>query len=355
MRRSHKLGFTLIELLVVIAIIAILIALLLPAVQQAREAARRSQCKNNLKQIGLALHNYHDAHNIFPRGNFQKAVTSGSACGDNGWSYKGLSAQVMLLPYLEQSAVYNDFDLERNLLESTNPTAKQAVITTFLCPSDPIFIPNGTGWNAGPGNNYVLSCGPSVFWFQNGCVWPEPTVNNEDDQVGIFNYRVNVRMRDITDGLSNVIAASEHIKGNNDSTIAGYEEGNTIKGGQKPGGSPNSFLTKAQIDAWLADCEAKIATYEPRGSTGANWAHGLHGQSIFNTLANPNSNFGSCVGCWWCGTNDFAGLFTARSRHTGGVNALMADGSVHFINDNIDNGTWQMLGARNDGGVVSEF
>ncbi|QDT65393.1 DUF1559 domain-containing protein [Calycomorphotria hydatis] len=353
--RQSKFGFTLIELLVVIAIIAILIALLLPAVQQAREAARRSQCKNNLKQLGLALHNYHDAHNIFPRGNFEKANTN---CGYGGYSYTGISAHTMLLPYVEQTAVYNEFDFNQAFDQSPNRDAKTARITTFLCPSDLDRIPNGTSRNLGPGNNYVLSGGANIWWFTNGCGYPDPTPAQIDHQNGMFNYRVNVRMRDVTDGTSNVIAASEHIKGNGLGwTAADYEEGSTIRGAAKPGGTPNSFLSQAQINAWLSVCETRSSAGSngPRGDTGANWASGNLGQTIFNTLANPNTEFGTCITCASCNASDGQGFFSARSRHIGGVNVLMADGSSHFISDNIDNGTWQMLGARNDGGVVGEF
>ncbi len=354
-RRFVLSGFTLIELLVVIAIIAILVALLLPAVQQAREAARRSACKNNLKQLGLALHNYHDVHSIFPRGNFEMAgVTDGR--GNRSW--RGFSAQALLLPFVEQSAVYDRFDFNYDVAEGTisaNNTHRQAVIPVFHCPSDTNRIPNASGFDRGPGNNYAMSAGPSVYWFAPALTpYPPTSLPNLTDQVGMFNYRRSVRMRDLTDGISNVIAASEIIKGDGDNTV--YNLGDVQRGVPKPAGFPNTFASENLINQWGAAATTAIGgSVTARGDIGANWARGDIGQTLFNTLANPNFRHPNLLDCDTCGAGTGHGLMPARSRHTGGVQVVLADGSVKFISDNISNLTWQRLGGISDGYIIGEF
>jgi len=360
----RRRAFTLIELLVVIAIIAVLIALLLPAVQQAREAARRSQCKNSLKQLGLAMHNYHDTHSAFPRGNFEMTSVSN---GYGNYSYVAFSAQAMLLPYLDQAPLYNQFNFMISLNSSPNSTLKQTVIPTFLCPSDIRGrIPNGGGYNTGPGNSYVVCGGPSAFWFGKLPADPSDATSSaslaatNQYQVGMFNFRKTVRMGDIIDGTSNVIAASEQIMGSgvNSTTSQTLDVGDIIRG-VGTAGAASSFPTQSTLNAWGAAALAKkqSGTLSPaaRGDTGSNWAYGNVGLTVFNTLTSPNSQYPNCVSCSSCGTNDGVGLFPARSRHTGGVNVLMADGSVRFIGNSINNPTWQYLGAIADGNTVGEF
>lgn len=180
-------GFTLIELLVVIAIIAILIALLLPAVQMAREAARRTQCRNNLKQLGLALHNYHDTHTTFPPGliaandNFRDGMHSGLA---------------MLLPQLEQSAVYNQLDFNVSWRDPVNAAATSAHISAFRCPSSIGGLPQNGGFDL-PVTDYVFSKGTRAWLCLNG------------ETSGMFDINSRVRARDVTDGLSNTFAMGE--------------------------------------------------------------------------------------------------------------------------------------------------
>ena len=346
-------AFTLIELLVVIAIIAILVALLLPAVQQSREAARRANCKSNLKQLGLALHNYHDVHRIFPRGNFENASTTD---GQGNRSFFGFSAHAMLLPFLEQGAIYDLLNFDTHTSATANSSAKQNRLSVFLCPSDTNRISNGAGSSSGPGNNYVWSAGPSLFWFPPTPVgsYPPTSISNLSDQVGMFNYRRNVRMRDVTDGLSNTIAGSEQILGDGNNT--GYSLGDLQRGVPKPSDAPDSFLTEAQILAWGQAAQAAVGgSVAERGNTGADWIRGELGQTLFNTLANPNFQYPNCIGCNTCASNNELGLFAARSRHKGGVQVVMGDGAVRFISDSINNSTWQFLGAPADGNVLGEF
>lgn len=346
MRKRH--GFTLIELLVVIAIIAILIALLLPAVQQAREAARRSACKNNLKQFGLAIHNYHDVYNMFPRANFETRST-----GDN--SYWGWSAHSMLLPYFEQANITGDLDFSLAVNESGAGTPNWQMITrripVFLCPSD-----QGPSDPRGGGNSYVMSAGPTLYWGHSGALRGGVPLS---EQVGVFNFRARVRIGDITDGTSNTIAASEQIasgSGSPDSKLAeswGPSDFSTIN---------LSFPTQTQMQALGTACKALSDAASATGSvhrrSGSlkeqiHWALGIGGQTVFNTVYNPNSPFPNCVACSGCWSTDNIGVYTARSRHTGGVHVLMADGAVRFVSDNVDNTTWQRLGGRSDGQIAS--
>ena len=351
---SSRRGFTLIELLVVIAIIAILIALLLPAVQQAREAARRSTCKNNLKQLGIAMHNYHETHSIFPRANFERQEST--TYGYGGYSYFAFSAQAMMLPFLDQAPLYNQFNFSLAPNQSTNNTVKQAVIPAFLCPSDTRNISNGGGYNYGPGNSYAVCAGPSLYWFAYAPSGTTPT--NLQHQVGMFNYRKAVRLRDLTDGASNTIAASEIMMGDGNNDASQIGEGDTVRGVSR-GSIASSYPTLADIKTWGSACLAKKsslpASPAPRGDTGSNWAYGNIGSSVFNTLTNPNSEYPNCVSCVTCGTNDSPGLFAARSRHTGGVHVLLGDGSTRFVSENIDNATWRNLGGVADGQVIGEF
>ncbi len=358
---APRRGFTLIELLVVIAIIAVLIALLLPAVQQAREAARRSQCKNNLKQLGLALHNYHETHSAFPRGNFEKIPSKADDYGNGHWSYKAHSAQVMLLPFLDLGTIYNQMNFNLNAIEGVNLTLSRTRIPAFLCPSDVLYVPYPTGgiFDQGPGNNYAFSAGPSVYWFPTSPANSATAPASLQHQVGAFNYRKLVRLSDVTDGASNSIAAAENLVGDG-SMAADPNRALAIYRGVGLGGAPVSMPTDAQVAAWsavalAAKAGAASAANVPRGNLGANWMFGNIGDSIFNTITTPNSPVPTCISCGPCSTNDGQGLFPARSRHSGSVNVLMLDGAVRTISDNIHGTTWRNLGSIADGQVVGEY
>jgi prepilin-type N-terminal cleavage/methylation domain-containing protein/prepilin-type processing-associated H-X9-DG protein len=325
-------GFTLIELLVVIAIIAILIALLLPAVQQAREAARRSTCRNNLKQLGLALHNYHDNFNMFPLAIAPSVRDSSSGT----YAWRGFSAQTAMLPYMDQAPLYNQLNFNLMFNEAPNDSvALRQRIPGFLCPSDQIYIGNPND----PGNNYVLSAGPSVFW----SVPPA-------DKVGLMKYYANVRIGDVTDGTSNTIAASESTTGRG----GVFDVKRALVRAQAfPSGFPNSFATQAQLATYGTQC--LTGTGNVHTHTRSQWMNGIGGQTIFNTLNPPNSPNPDCHPCPGCGWYDSAGVWTARSQHTGGVHVMMADGSVKFVSENVDITNWQRTGAISDGTTVTEL
>lgn len=345
-RRRHP-GFTLIELLVVIAIIATLIALLLPAVQQAREAARRTQCRNNLKQLGLALHNYHDSHNIFPPGTVNGRTLTGANGPDNpnGANGAGPSAAdggraiggpwiAFLLPYIDQTAHYTGFSqivAERpevvdwfgnGTYFNVGITVGRVHLPAMLCPTHPFrkeLFGNGTGMEDLARGNYAASYGKGRY----GQIYStNPTVG------GLFGTNSNYKMRDLTDGSSNTIALSE------------------LK--------YRAFRRKND--------NQDLPTVDTRGTA----FYGVMGANIFSTLNGPNSAVPD--GIWGCRTGPSEGMpcvqvgspyselhAAARSYHTGGVHATMGDGSVRFFSDNIDLSIWQALGTRSGGEVVGDF
>jgi prepilin-type N-terminal cleavage/methylation domain-containing protein len=339
--RRRKRGFTLIELLVVIAIIAVLIALLLPAVQQAREAARRTQCKNHLKQFGLALHNYHDTFLMFPRSQL------GGVTGSADW--RGHSAHVMILPYIDQAPLYNSYNMNVWAWwdNSKGPhmvnagLAGMQKVPPFRCPSD------GTNLPGFPGTNYVVCEGANAGMFNDGVSGG----TTPQKQNGIFNIQVPVAIAAINDGTSNVIMASEQILsggGAKTELVVSLRQAVAI-----PSGWTGDFMTRAQLDDWGTRCNA--STNNQRKETGRYWSPGVHEQTVFNVLLPPNSPYQNCTAhCSGCAP-DGPAMIGARSLHTGGVHVLLADGAVKFISDNIDYQTWQNLGARNDGNPVSDF
>lgn len=321
-------AFTLIELLVVIAIIAILIALLLPAVQQAREAARRSTCKNNLKQFGLALHNYHETHRCFGQ-----LTLSGQRSGATT-PWVGFSTQAMLLPFMDQATIYNAMDFNFNCEEAPNTNNRNAGIGVFRCPSDQRYTNYGEG-----SLNYYVSAGPCLGW--------NISVGSQE---GFSRYSIVTRVADILDGTSNVVAMAERIVGTNNSgnfKITGDVRRNAPFSGSA--GNNTTFPTKAELDTHGTACAAATAFYIHRGS---RWMRA--DECWFNTWNTPNSPNEDCsTGNGGHAGGDAPSNQAARSRHTGGAHALMADGSVHFISENIDLLKWQQLGGIADGAAVS--
>jgi prepilin-type N-terminal cleavage/methylation domain-containing protein/prepilin-type processing-associated H-X9-DG protein len=320
-------GFTLIELLVVIAIIAVLVALLLPAVQQAREAARRSSCKNNLKQLGLALHNYHDTYTKFPQGQFQIQ-------GANSWDGNGI--MVPLLPYLDQAPLYNQWNFNATYISGTNQVAARTKIAAFRCPSDRDYL------GPEPGVNYAGCGGASInIWSSNSN--------------GVFPRLVSSDMAAVQDGTSNVIAFSEMLTGDNSQGSA--SDSDIVQNGSPPAFADQNFPTSAEIATAETACNALSTTGAASLSqNGRHWSSPHPSQARFNTSAPPNWNGRSCAfGGGFGQAADRNGIWAARSRHTGGVHVTLVDGSVRFVSENIDLLTWQRLGAKDDGNPVGEF
>jgi prepilin-type N-terminal cleavage/methylation domain-containing protein/prepilin-type processing-associated H-X9-DG protein len=381
MRLRSRRGFTLIELLVVIAIIAVLIALLLPAVQAAREAARRAQCVNNLKQIGLAMHNYHSANGTFPQGHSQSAdMPNFSDKNYAGWTE--WSAQAEMLGYMEQGALYSSINFTfcagYNTGFTANSTGAFAGIASFLCPSDnnssgaakfnagwgnfanppgnnnyrgSVGTTSLAGWNNGPGYG---SCQPDPFNLiggQPGCL-PYST--------GIFCYWLSFGLRDITDGSSNTIAYGESLVGDpvvNTNAKRNNSVVNVTAAAPFDSQDVTQLLNNGQLTQALQACNQAFAlNTQIQNDNGVRWAWGAVAMSLFQTIVPPNSTlyrWNSCrSGCMNCSPDD-SSFSNAQSNHSGGANFLMADGSVRFIKDTVSQKTYLSLGTRAGGEVVS--
>ncbi len=349
-------AFTLIELLVVIAIIAVLIALLLPAVQSAREAARRTQCVNNLKQIGLALHNYHSANGTFPMG-----CSSGMWSGIGIYNVKqNLSPHAQMLPFLEQTQIYNAINFNWGCEDSTsvlcyviNSTGTNAQINAFVCPSDPRGgMPDHNGTRNT--NNYYGCVGTTMNF---------PLIANNSLNIpsinwpttGLFTYQQSYRISSVTDGTSNTIAFAESCVGNQSLT-----KRQKLIGLNSVGALSNSLMANAEMNPQLALAGVQACNQAWTSGTGnvdkqrgENWAHGCMAMTLFNTIVTPNQYNDEWTHCSSIGSTALAALSNSDSYHPGGVNVLMADGHVKFIKDSISVQTWWSLGTRGIGEVVS--
>ncbi|MEZ5951023.1 MAG: DUF1559 domain-containing protein [Planctomycetaceae bacterium] len=336
---KNRAGFTLIELLVVIAIIAILVALLLPAVQQAREAARRTSCKNNLKQLGLAMHNYLDTHGCFP----PNGVKNGS--GTQEWS-----AQAFILPFLEGGNLYDLIDFNVGYRQGSNLTnlISSTRVSVLLCPSDPNDRMRTT--STGEPEHYPLSYAVSRGIYQLATITggSYPTGRIDGDGGAAFKYNSITRERDITDGLSNTIGMSEvkcftpRVHDWHDVPTAVP----TAPGSLLPAGG--SFSS---------------------GNGHTEWVSGNSIHTGFTTTFTPNTRILHTSGAVEydisiSGTREAnlnatntatRAAIPSRSYHKGTVNSLLMDGSVRSIGENIDLFTWRNLGQRGDGNVVGEF
>lgn len=346
---QKRRAFTLIELLVVIAIIAILVSLLLPAVQQAREAARRTQCKNNLKQLGLAMHNYHDVFSTFP---FRQGGGNRDFDGNQGNAtfFGKMSGLVSILPQIEQAPRFEQLmtlaATDNGLVPwSNNPLIRQD-IPGFLCPSD-ILADRVQGRN-----NYRMCAGP---WGRRQRV-PVDKFNwgGANWELGMFGIGSSTRMRDVVDGTSNTIMMAERKQGTNGTRNQVKDGMGKIALGDSETNALDPFNNNdlnTLVDMCRAGVNADGRTYisvKPNELPGDRWSDGGAYFVSFDTAAPPNSP--SCIGGDWDRSHT---LISATSNHTGIVQVTMADGSVQSISENIDTLMYRALGTKAGGEVAN--
>jgi prepilin-type N-terminal cleavage/methylation domain-containing protein/prepilin-type processing-associated H-X9-DG protein len=360
---SHRRGFTLIELLVVIAIIGVLIALLLPAVQSAREAARRAQCTNNLKQMGLALHNYISVNGAFPLGDFYPAGTNEKAASSgiqgNGGDRYSYGWTIALLPHLEQQPLYNAYNVVCGFRDpggggpTINTTVMFNQLTLFLCPSEnasgrpqpPFGALNYVGNEGGPG---------AIRTFSGTIVSPFWGNTSQASGAGV------VGLQAVTDGTSNTAVFSERLMGASGNPVVTVGERNNAKraifesgtAGTINGGDNNGAMKVLNACKNLPATTKSLSSYR----SGQIWTIGHPWAPIWNRYFHfgpPNMHSCDTTPSTFSGLGGGQGVIPPTSNHPGGVNVCFSDGSVRFVKDSVTLQTWWALGTRDGGEVVS--
>ena len=366
MRRNYS-AFTLIELLVVIAIIAVLIALLLPAVQMAREAARRTQCRNNLKQLGLALHNYHDSHTVFPPGRLHpESMDCPGVPGGNCWSGR-ISPIAHLAPYLENAALFNtaNFGLSSNL--AINVTAFIQQLEVMLCPSDAALQGGFVGalgitpdWgDANYRFNYGGTSSCQTRLSANGFVTAPLNLTCAAEMNGAFSDDKALSARDFFDGTAMTAMMSERNRGDLDGVTnnTGTFNRRTDMFVNVGGAFPVASTTVAHLQLCTTVNEMTPPGGGNRGFSNMGrdlWPEASYQHAFYNHVLTPNSILADCGNnCNFqsgntraCTNNVSRAIVAPRSYHPGNVNVLMADGAVRNVGDNVEQRIWREIGTR---------
>jgi prepilin-type processing-associated H-X9-DG protein len=311
--------------LVVIAIIGILVALLLPAIQAAREASRRSNCLSNLRQFGLAMHNFESTYKHFPQGDITQGTSS------------GLSVHARLLAYMEETDLRDLVDTTVGYDNAKNDQARMTPVALFLCPSDTReqLVADINVRTTGALTNYHVSQGSGILW----SVWPATAPNDTQPQPnGVMIRNFKISPAEVTDGLSHTAAFAERRLGDGSNYIS-TENGDSYLPGMYP----------ADADEALRDCNAMNAadlSKQSLSDIGMPWIRAYHSTTMYFHGNTPNGR--SCM------FPPGRIMTTASSLHPGGVNLLLCDGSSRFVSGDVALSTWRALGSRNGGDVISD-